>query len=197
MNIEPVTLEAEYIRLEPLSRENHLTELREAGASPSLFEWFGDDYSTREGMEAFVEGALDAHEEGESLPFATVHRETGETIGSTRFCTIRPEGRSVEIGWTWLTPDHQRTPANTEAKYLMLRHAFEEWSCARVEFKTAAGNERSRAALGRIGATMEGILRKRMLIHGKPTDCAYFSITDREWPAVKESLEAKLDRPMP
>ncbi|AUV80494.1 GNAT family N-acetyltransferase [Salinigranum rubrum] len=196
MNVEPQTLEAEYVRLEPLSREEHLRELQEAAAS-SIFEWFADDYSTPEAMEGFVEAALDAQEEGESLPFATVHRETGEAIGSTRFCTIRPDNRSVEIGWTWLTPDHQRTPANTEAKYLMLRHAFEEWSCARVEFETAAGNDRSRAALVRIGATLEGVLRKHMLVQGEPTDSAYFSVIDEEWPVVKQSLEDALDRSMP
>jgi RimJ/RimL family protein N-acetyltransferase len=110
---------------------------------------------------------------------------------------MRPDSQRVEIGWTWLTPRQQGTPANTEAKYLMLRHAFEQWDCVRVEFETAAGNERSREALNRIGATEEGVLRKHMLIQGTPQDSVLFSILDTEWPAVKRDLEAKLDRPYP
>jgi RimJ/RimL family protein N-acetyltransferase len=100
----------------------------------------------------------------------------------------------VEIGWTWITPAYQRTPANTEAKYLMLRHAFEEWDCVRVEFETAAGNERARAALDRINATEEGVLRKHMLIHGEPEDSVYFSIINEEWPEVSDLLTSELDR---
>ncbi|WP_343123366.1 GNAT family N-acetyltransferase [Halorubrum tropicale] len=94
-----------------------------------------------------------------------------------------------------MTPEYQGTPANTEAKYLMLRHAFEEWNCARVEFETAAANERARAALNRIGATEEGVLRKHMLIHGEPRDSVYFSIIDTEWPEVRELLTTELERP--
>lgn len=197
MTTSPITLEKDYIRLEPLSIEDHLDDLREAGAHASIFRWFADDYSTPEGMRTFVEEALDAQEDGTALPFATVLEETGEAIGSTRFCNMRPENRRVEIGWTWLTPDQQRTPANTEAKFLMLRHAFERWNCVRVEFETAAGNQRSRDALVRIGATEEGILRKHMLIQGEPEDGVFFSILDTEWPAVKRDLKRKLDRPFP
>lgn len=195
MERAPVTLEGEYVRLEPLSVERHLDGLRDAGAYPAVFDWFADDYSTGEKMETFVSEALDAAQDGDSLPFATVWRETDEPIGSTRFCTIRPANRSVEIGWTWVTPEYQRTPANTEAKYLLLRHAFEEWDCARVEFETAAKNERSREALRRIGATEEGRLRKHMLIHGEPRDSVYFSIIDDEWSAVEERLTTMLARP--
>lgn len=194
MNVEPVTVEADYVRLEPLSIDRHVEELQDAGAEESLFTWFADDYSTPAGMRTFVENAVASREKGDSLPFATVHQDTDEAIGSTRFCTIRPENRSVEIGWTWVTPEHQRTPANTEAKFLLLRHAFEHWGCARVEFETAAENRRSREALDRIGATHEGVLRKRMLIHGEPADSAYFSVIDEEWPGVREGLKSKLDR---
>lgn len=193
MDVERTTLEGEYVRLEPLSIDRHLPGLRDAGADPSLFEWFAADYSTPEGMRTFVEEALEAADEGESLPFATVLQETDEPIGSTRFCAIRPDNRSVEIGWTWVTPAHQRTRANTEAKFLMLRHAFEEWDCVRVEFETAAGNERARAALERIGATEEGVLRRHMLIHGEPRDSVYFSILESEWPEVRALLAEKLD----
>jgi RimJ/RimL family protein N-acetyltransferase len=194
VNVQPVTLEAEYIRLESLSLEDHLDDLQAAGSDPSIFRWFADDYSTPAGMRTFVTEALAAQEAGTAHPFATVLQETGEVIGSTRFCNIRPDSQRVEIGWTWLTSQQQRTPANTEAKYLMLRHAFEQWDCVRVEFETAAGNERSREALERIGATEEGVLRKHMLIQGTPQDGVFFSILDTEWPAVKRDLEAKMDR---
>jgi RimJ/RimL family protein N-acetyltransferase len=194
MDVDRVTLEGNYVRLEPLSADEHLAGLQEAAADAAIFDWFADDYSTPEKMQTFVADALEAERENESLPFATIWQETDEPIGSTRFCAIRPASRSVEIGWTWITPEYQRTPANTEAKYLMLRHAFEEWDCVRVEFETAAENERARAALDRIGATEEGVLRKHMLIHGEPEDSVYFSIIDDEWPEVRELLTRKLDR---
>lgn len=194
MDVDRVTLEGKYVRLEPLSADDHLAGLQAAGSDASIFEWFADDYSTPEQMQTFVTEALEAEQENESLPFATIWQETDEPIGSTRFCAIRPANRSVEIGWTWITPEYQRTPANTEAKYLMLRHAFEEWDCVRVEFETAAANERARDALERIGATEEGVLRKHMLIHGEPRDSVYFSIIDEEWPEVSELLTTELDR---
>jgi RimJ/RimL family protein N-acetyltransferase len=194
MDVDRVTLEGDYVRLEPLSADEHLAGLQEAGADAAIFDWFADDYSPPEKMQTFVTDALKAERENESLPFATIWQETDEPIGSTRFCAIRPANRSVEIGWTWITPEYQRTPANTEAKYLMLRHAFEEWDCVRVEFETGAANERARAALDRIGAIEEGVLRKHMLIHGKPRDSVYYSIIDNEWPEVSELLTTELDR---
>jgi RimJ/RimL family protein N-acetyltransferase len=194
MKLERVTLEGQYVRLEPLSADTHLSGLQEVGAYESTFDWFADDYSSSEKMQTFVTNALKAERDNESLPFATIWQETDEPIGSTRFCAIRPANRSVEIGWTWITPEYQRTPANTEGKYLMLRHAFEELDCVRVEFETAAANERARAALNRIGATEEGVLRKHMLIHGEPEDSVYFSVIDEEWPEVSELLTTKLDR---
>lgn len=195
MNIENVCLEGRHIRLEALSKDQYLEGLQDAGAVRSIFEWFADDYSSPERMRAFVDNALEARAENEALPFAIVWKETGEPIGSTRFCAIRPANRSVEIGWTWITPEYQRTPANTEAKFLMLRHAFERWECVRVEFETAAENVRSREALARIGAVEEGVLRKHMLIQGEPRDSVYFRILDTEWPTAKESLLTELDRP--
>jgi RimJ/RimL family protein N-acetyltransferase len=194
VNLDPVTLEGDHVRLEPLDPDAHLDDLTAAGSDEAIFRWFADSYTSPEAMRGFVETALQSQADGDALPFATVRQDTGEAIGSTRFCNVRPENRSVEIGWTWLTPDEWRTAANTEAKLLQLRHAFEQWDCVRVEFETAAGNERSRAALERIGAVEEGILRKHMLIHGEPRDSAYFSILDSEWPAVEADLESKLDR---
>jgi RimJ/RimL family protein N-acetyltransferase len=195
MNPAPTQLAGEYIRLEPLNPEAHLDGLQRAGRNNTIFEWFAEDYSSPEKMRSFVETAIEAQDEGTAVPFATIHQESGDVIGSTRFCTIRPANRSVEIGWTWLTPDQQRTPANTEAKYLMLRLAFEEWGCVRVEFETAAANVRARKALNRIGATEEGLLRRHMLIHGEPMDSIYYSVIENEWSGVHRLLTRKLDDP--
>lgn len=193
MDIEPVTLEGEYIRLEPLSLA-HLDELQEAGGNSAIFRWFSSDHSSPAEMRDFVEQALEAQENGTALPFATILQDTGEAVGSTRFGNIAAEHRRVEIGWTWLTPAQQRTAANTEAKYLMLSHAFETWDCVRVELKTDSRNKRSREAIERLGATEEGTLRQHMQTHQGPRDTVYFSILDTEWPAIERDLEQKLDR---
>jgi RimJ/RimL family protein N-acetyltransferase len=192
MQIEPVTLQGEYIRLEPLSLDAHLDGLVAAGTDPELFKWFPKDRSSRGDMRAFVKAALSEQEQGTALPFATILQNTDGVIGSTRFGNIAPEHRRVEIGWTWITPSQQRTPANTEAKYLMLSHAFEEWNCVRVELKTDARNQRSIESIRRIGATKEGTLRKHMQTHQGRRDTVYFSILDDEWPTVKSMLESKL-----
>jgi RimJ/RimL family protein N-acetyltransferase len=192
MEIEPVTLQGEYIRLEPLSLDEHLDDLVAAGADPNLFKWFPTDRSSPDALRALVEDALSAQVRGTALPFATVLQDADEAIGSTRFGNIVPEHHRVEIGWTWITPSQQRTTANTEAKYLMLAHAFEEWNCVRVELKTDARNQRSIDAIRRIGATEEGTLRKHMQTHQGRRDTVYFSILDEEWPAVKSMLESTL-----
>lgn len=197
MDLEPVTLDGEYVRLEPLSIDDHLVDLQEAGTHPEIFRWFSRDWSATESMREFVEAALDARDRGDALPFATVLCETGEAIGSTRFGNVAPEHRRVEIGWTWLTPDQQRTPANTEAKYLMLTLAFEGWDCVRLELKTDSRNRRSRETIERIGATEEETLRKHMRIHQGPRDTVYFSVLEEEWASVKRDLEAKLARSYP
>jgi RimJ/RimL family protein N-acetyltransferase len=132
---------------------------------------------------------------GVSLPFITRESESGRAIGSTRFGNISRDDRRVEIGWTWVGTQWQRTAANTEAKYLMLSHAFETWGCVRVELKTSTLNERSRAAIERIGGIEEGILRRHMRnADGTWRDTVYFSILDREWPAAKQRLEERLSR---
>lgn len=194
MNLEPVTLEGEYIRLEPLSIKDHLEDIQTGGSNSEIFRWFPEDYSSPEAMLEFVEEALEAQEQGTALPFATVHQDSGEAIGSTRFGNIAPEYSRVEIGWTWLTPSQQRTKANTEAKYLMLAHAFEEWDCVRVELKTDSRNQPSIDAIRRIGATKEGTLRKHMQSHQGSRDTVYFSILDDEWGDVKRDLESKLSQ---
>jgi RimJ/RimL family protein N-acetyltransferase len=135
-----------------------------------------------------------ASEAGTEGAFATIDADTGQPIGSTRYLALRPEHRSLEIGWTWLAPACWRTGANVEAKLLMLWHAFEDLGCLRVEFKTDARNDRSRAALAALPAQFEGVFRKHMLVRGgERRDSAYYSIIDEEWPEVRENLERRLD----
>jgi RimJ/RimL family protein N-acetyltransferase len=143
----------------------------------------------------YIRTALAGQAAGNTIPFVTVERASGGVVGSTRFMNIDAANRRVEIGATWLAQSWRRTAINTEAKYLMLRHAFETLGCIRVELKTDALNERSRAAILRIGAREEGTLRQHMVTwSGRLRDTVYFSIIDSEWPGVKASLEAKLKR---
>jgi RimJ/RimL family protein N-acetyltransferase len=144
-------------------------------------------------MRRYVETALDEQRRGVSLPFATLLKANGQVIGSTRYGNVSLENHRVEIGWTWIGRAWQRSAVNTEAKYLMLRHAFETLGCKRVELKTDALNERSRNAILRIGAKQEGIFRRHLLTDtGRMRDTVYFSILDDEWPAVRARLEARL-----
>lgn len=194
MNIEPVALDGSHVRLEPLSRE-HLSELTSAGKDPDTFRWFTGPLDQDGQMEAWLNTALKNAEAGGELPFATTLAATGEVIGSTRFMTIDRNNRRVEIGSTWITPAHQRSPANTEAKLLMMTHAFEVWGCIRVEFKTHHKNEKSRNALLRIGAKEEGILRHHMIMYdGSLRNSVYFSVLEDEWPDTKAALETKMAR---
>lgn len=192
MNLAPVTLEGGVVRLEPLSL-HHLDPLCAVGLDPSLWTHTTSRVASPAEMRRYVEAALAEQAAGTALPFATVLRESDVVVGSTRFGSIAPEHRRVEIGWTWIAPPWQRTAVNTEAKLLMLRHAFETWGCRRVELKTNARNARSRAAMLRIGAREEGTLRKHMInADGSARDSVYFSVVDDEWPAVRERLEAML-----
>lgn len=182
------------MRLEPLSLA-HLPRLVEIGLEGDIFRWFPQPVSTAEDMRLFIEAALEDQAAGRALPFATVDRALGLAVGSTRYGNIDRAHRRVEIGWTWLAPAWQRTAVNTEAKYLMLRHAFELWGCQRVEFKTDSLNEPSRLALARIGARQEGILRNHMVTSsGRLRHSVYFSVIREEWPGVKSALEARLRR---
>jgi N-acetyltransferase len=194
MILSPTTLEGTHVRLVPLTRE-HVPALWEAGASPDLWRWTWSAVGSLTDMELYVEEALAAAAAGTALPFATTEAGTGRVIGSTRFGNAEPAHRRVEIGWTWISPAWQRTPVNTEAKLLMLRHAFGAWGCQRVELKTDALNERSRRAMLRIGAREEGIFRKHgITASGRVRDTAWYSITDDEWPAVEARLEQMLRR---
>lgn len=192
MDIRPVVLDGVHVRLEPLSLD-HLPALIEIGLEPDLWRWTTQVVRTSEEMEEYVRGALAEQAAGRALPFATMEKASGRVAGSTRFAAIEPLHRRVEIGWTWLAPPWQRTVLNTEAKYLMLRHAFERWGCVRVEFKTDVLNTPSRQALLRIGAKEEGILRSHLITAtGRVRDTVYFSVTAAEWPAVRAALEANL-----
>jgi RimJ/RimL family protein N-acetyltransferase len=153
---------------------------------------------TPEDFRRLIDKAFEEQQRGESIVFATVERSSGRSIGSTRFMNIDRTNRRVEIGSTWISPAWQRTAVNTEAKYLMLRHAFEVWNCMRVELKTDALNQKSRNAILRIGAKEEGTLRRHLLTHtGRVRDTVYFSILDSEWPEVKAKLEARITHSHP
>src|SRR2546427_2500990 len=192
MALSPVMLQGEHVRLEPLAKA-HLAALAEAGLDEELWRWIPVPVRTVDEMAAYVETALGEQKRGVSLPFAIVEKATGRAIGSTRYGNIDHTHHRVEIGWTWVAREWQRTAANTEAKYLLLRHAFETLGCMRVELKTDSLNERSRAAILRIGAREEGIFRNHMITaSGRIRHTVYFSIIDSEWPAVKARLEAIL-----
>ena len=188
----PLVLEGQHVRLEPLTREHH-PGLTEVGLDPDLWVLTVSRVSDTAGMMTFIEQALAAQAAGTALPFATIERAGGRVAGCTRFMNMDRANRRVEIGATWVARPWQRTAVNTEAKYLMMRHAFESMGCIRVELKTDALNERSRAAIKRIGAKEEGILRRHMITDtGRLRDSVYYSVIDSEWPAVKAMLEAKL-----
>jgi N-acetyltransferase len=195
MEIVPVTLTGDHVRLVPMTLD-HLDALWEAGRHPELWRWTWAAIASPADMRRYVEEALALAAAGRSLPFVTTDAATGRVIGSTRYGNAEPVHRRVEIGWTWITPAWQRTRVNTEAKLLMLRHAFEHWGCQRVELKTDALNEKSKNAMLRIGATAEGVFRKHGLTDtGRVRDTAWFSITDDEWPRVEGRLREMLARP--
>ena len=193
MVVSPVFLEGAHVRLEPLAK-THLAGLVEVGLDEELWRWIPTPVRTQEEMAAYIETALNEQKRGEALPFAIVEKSTSRAIGSTRYGSIDRAHHRVEIGWTWVARDWQRTAMNTEAKYLLLKHAFETLGCIRVELKTDSLNERSRAAILRLGAREEGIFRNHMITaSGRIRHTVYFSIIDSEWPAVKARLEAKLN----
>jgi N-acetyltransferase len=187
-------LEGRLIALEPI-REEHREPLRAAAADPVIWAWMQIDGSEPEGFDRWFAHALREAEAEREAPFVTIQGEGGAVLGSTRYMTVRPEHRGVEIGNTWLVQSAWSTGANVEAKLLMLEHAFEHVGAMRVEFKTDARNVESRRALEALPATFEGILRKHMLIHAGIRDSAYYSITDDDWPAVKTNLERRLQAP--
>jgi RimJ/RimL family protein N-acetyltransferase len=191
MDVRPAVLEGRHVRLEPLAMDHHAALAQVL--DPTLLQWFTQPVATAEELRDFIAAALDELAQGRSLPFATIDRASGRPIGSTRFGNIDRANRRVEIGWTWIGRVWQRTAINTEAKLLMLSHAFEAWGTIRVEFKTDSRNTQSRAALARLGATEEGYFRNHMITaSGRIRHSVWFSIVDSEWPMVKRRLEARL-----
>jgi len=188
-------LEGSLVTLEPLS-EAHAEGLWEAAQAAEIWSWLFNIGQSREWFDRWLGTSLEASNRGEEGPFATCRAADGRPIGSTRYLNVRRGDRVVEIGWTWLEPGAWGSGANAEAKLLMLRRAFEVLDCVRVEFKTDACNERSRAALATIPAQFEGVLRNHMIMPGiGPRDSAYYSVIDSEWPEVEANLERRLTRP--
>lgn len=192
LTIEPVTLEGNLVRLEPLRRD-HWEGLWEAGQFEQIWTYMSSKMSKPEDAQTFIELALKNQAEGTELPFVIVNKQTGKIIGSTRFLNLSHKDRGLEIGYTWLTPSVWKTAINTECKLLLLRHCFEDLGCIRVQLKTDSRNKNSQRAIARIGGTYEGVLRNHMILHdGYIRDSVYFSIVDREWPAVQEKLHLLL-----
>lgn len=192
MDVKPVTLEGRYVRLEPMSRD-HLPALIEVGLDERLWRWTNNVVDGPAGIERYIAVALTDQENGLALPFVTIERATNKVVGSTRFGNIDRNNRKVEIGWTWVSPQWQRTAINTEAKLLMLTHAFETWGCIRVELKTDSNNVQSKNAMRRIGAFEEGTLRNHMITEtGRYRHSVYFSFVESEWHEKKSRLETLL-----
>jgi len=187
-----MTLEGSSVRLVPMTLE-HVPTLARVGADPELWAWTTAIIRDEADARAYVETALSWRAAGTAIPFVTTVAATGEVIGSTRFANLDAPSRRVEIGWTWIARPWQRTAVNTEAKLLMLRHAFEAMGMLRVELKTDAMNWKSRNAIVRIGGVEEGTLRSHTFRwNGERRDTVYFSILADEWPTARERLEARL-----
>jgi RimJ/RimL family protein N-acetyltransferase len=192
MEISPVILEGQHVRLEPLSPA-HEESLIVAAADGQLWKSTFTIVPSRDTMADYIASALIAQAQGHDLPFVIIRKSSGLVVGTTRFYFIDRDNRHVEIGYTWLAASAQRTGVNTEAKLLLLTHAFESWRCIRVAFLTDVLNEQSRTAILRLGAKQEGVLRNHMIMPGgRLRDSVCFSIIEAEWPEVKARLEAKL-----
>jgi RimJ/RimL family protein N-acetyltransferase len=192
--VSPITLEGTHVRLEPLS-ESHHDALCEVGLDPDLWKLIPTQILDRDQMMRVIRAQLAEQDKGLSLPFATVDRASQKVVGSTRFMNIDLANKRLEIGSTWIAKPWQRTAINTEAKFLMMRHAFETVGCNRVEWKTDSLNTQSRNAILRLGARQEGIFRQHMVTwSGRLRDTVYFSVIAPEWPEVKAGLAAKLNR---
>jgi len=187
-------LEGTRARLEPMTPE-HCDALSAVGLDPEIWRYTVVNPKTKDDIRDYMESGLKTAREGTGLPFVTIDKSSATIVGSTRFGNYDAENRRVEIGWTWIAKPWQRTAINTEAKYLMLSHAFEKLGCVRVELKTDVLNEPSRRAMLRIGAREEGILRKHTLMWtGRYRDTIYYSVLDTEWSEVKNRLEGMLSR---
>ena len=174
---------------------DHLAGLTQVGLDAEIWRWMPMFVQSPQDMRTLVEEALAEAEAGTMVPFTTIERSSGKPVGSTRYLSMVPQHRRLEIGWTWLAPEWQHGVVNSEAKLLMLRHAFDKLGALRVEFKTDALNEKSRTALLKIGAVEEGVFRHHMIMPGgRLRDSAYYSVIEEEWPSVRARLESRLAR---
>lgn len=193
MDIRPVVLEGRHVRLEPLTLAHH--EALAAVLDQTLLQWFPRPATNAAELREFIATALDEQRRNVSLPFVMMERATARVVGSTRFLNIDRENRHLEIGATWLGRAWQRTAINTEAKLLMMAHAFEALGAIRVEFKTDSLNTQSRAALARLGAVEEGYFRNHMITAGgRIRHSVWFSVVESDWPRIKRDLEGRLAR---
>ena len=193
--ISPIILNGKYVRLEPMM-EDHIPGLAEIGVGQTFWDFmlYGRMESV-EDMRNWVRDILSRAQNGTDLPFVAIHLASGKMAGATRYLNIMPKDRGLEIGGTWYGTEYQRTPVNTECKYLLLTHAFERLGCIRVQLKTDLRNVRSQKAIERIGAKREGILRNHMILpSGQFRDSVFYSILDSEWPEVKKRLEESIVR---
>lgn len=195
MEVKPVVLQGQHVRLEPMTEE-HVPGLAEIGVGQSFWDFmlYGNMNSVDD-MRNWTRDILLRAQRGSDLPFAVIHLASGRVAGATRYLNIMPRDRGLEIGGTWYGLEFQRTPVNTECKYLLLQHAFETLGCIRVQLKTDQRNERSQKAIERLGAVREGVLRNHMILpDGRYRHSVFYSILDTEWPAVKSRLEEMLKR---
>ena len=195
MEVKPVVLTGKHVRLEPMT-EAHAHALAEIGVGQPFWHFmlYGD-MNSDDDMRNWVQDILSRAEKGTDLPFVAIHLASGRVAGATRYLNIMSNDRGLEIGGTWYGSDFQRTPVNTECKYLLLGHAFETLGCIRVQLKTDSRNERSQRAIERIGAVKEGVLRNHMILpDGHFRHSVFYSILDTEWPVVKSRLEEMMNR---
>lgn len=195
MDVKTVILQGKHVRLEPMTEE-HIPGLAEIGVGQTFWDFmvYGN-INTVADMRNWVRDILGRAEKGTDLPFVAIHLSSGRVAGATRYLNIMPQDRGLEIGGTWYGLEFQRTPVNTECKYLLLSHAFEMLRCIRVQLKTDLRNERSQKAIERIGAVKEGVLRNHMILpDGRVRHSVIYSILDSEWPDVKKRLEEMMSR---
>lgn len=195
MEVKPVVLTGDYVRLEPLTIA-HAPALAEIGIGQTFWDFmlYGN-INTVDDMHNWVLDILSRAEKGTDLPFVAIHLASGRVAGATRYLNIMPKDRGLEIGGTWYGTEFQRTAVNTECKYLLMQHAFETLKCIRVQLKTDSRNERSQKAIERIGAVKEGILRNHMILpDGRYRNSVFYSVLDTEWPDVKKTIEEMMAR---
>lgn len=193
MEVKPVTLQGKHVRLEPMTLK-HVELLAEIGIGHEFWDFmvYGKMESADD-MRGWVSDILSRAEKRMDVPFVAIHLASGRVAGATRYMNIMPNDRGLEVGGTWYGLEFQRTPVNTECKYLLFKHAFESLGCIRVQLKTDSRNERSQKAIERIGAIKEGVLRNHMILpDGRYRHSVFYSILDTEWEEVKKRLEGKM-----